>query len=294
MENKADKKSKSGKDKLPTFIRQMIFNASEPIPADLTDEDGNPITERNEVVDQYATLLECTNAGLMRQHLHFYMNDKNQCSAVLPLSTCVAIHMGKLRWDSIDVPEAFSLLACYHWAASAAEAAQIDGTDAVSMHLRAAEGNGINDADVQKATKVVLLAPKDIDVLGKQLGIFSVVCGAILGTKSDIVRELNDWVQHMTEHETTYRNLQARDPTFATKLACHIDRKIQLYLLECARAESPDDVSTAMLSFTEVQRLILEARFRHPMDTYLAQQTSQSLVQHQADITPTFNRIIIR
>ena len=136
LENRSETKSKSGKDKLPPFIRQMIFNASEPIPHDATDENGNPITDRTEVVEQYATLLECSSAGLMRQHLHYYMNDQNKCSAVLPLSTCVAIHMGKLRWDSVDVPEAFSLLACYHWAASAAEAAQIDGAEAVSMHLR--------------------------------------------------------------------------------------------------------------------------------------------------------------
>jgi hypothetical protein len=35
-----------------------------------------------------------------------------------------------------------------------------------------AEGNGISKADVKKATKVVLLAPKDIDVLSKQIGVF--------------------------------------------------------------------------------------------------------------------------
>lgn len=126
------------------------------------------------------------------------------------------------------------------------------------MHLRSAEGTGINDTDVQKATKVLLLAPRDVDVLGKQLGIFSVVCAAILGLKADLVRKLQDWVTHMTEHETTYWNLQARDSLFATKLACYIDRKIQLHLLECARASSPDMVSPAALSFTE---LILEARF---------------------------------
>jgi hypothetical protein len=59
----------------------------------------------------------------------------------------------------------------------------------MSMQLCMAEGNGISKADVKKATKVVLLAPKDIDVLSKQIGVFSVMCRAIFGTNSDIVKE---------------------------------------------------------------------------------------------------------
>jgi hypothetical protein len=74
----------------------------------------------------------------------------------------------------------------------------------LSMHLQSAEGTSINDTDIQKATKVLLLTPHDIDMLGKQLEIFSVVCAAILGSKADLVRELQDWVTHMTKHETTY------------------------------------------------------------------------------------------
>ncbi len=278
LENKSEKKSKSGKDKLPEFVRQMIFNASEPIPGDATDDDGNPITERSDLVSQYAILLECPSAGLMRQHLHHYMNDKHKCSATLPLSTCVAIHMGKLRWDSVDIPEAFSLLACYHWSASAAEASQFDGADAVSMHLRASEGNGISDADVQRATKVVLLAPRDIDVLGKQLGIFAVICGAIFGTKSQLVRELYEWIKHILDHETTYKNLQARDPTFATKLACFIDRKIQLHLMECSKVTVTRRCLYGHVILHRGPTFDSRGSIRCPMDPASAQQTGQDLV----------------
>ncbi len=63
---------------------------------------------------------------------------KNNCSATIPLSTCVAIHMGKLCWDDINSPEDFSILACYHWGASAGEAAKLGGNDAMSMHLHMA------------------------------------------------------------------------------------------------------------------------------------------------------------
>jgi hypothetical protein len=131
--------------------------------------------------------------------------------------------MGKLCWDDINSAEAFSILACYHWGASAGEAAKLGGNDAMSMHLRMAEGNGISKADVKKATKVVLLAPKDIDVLSKQIGVFLVMCQVIFGTNSDIVKELTGWVDHILANETTYQHLQAADSIFTTKRACYLD-----------------------------------------------------------------------
>jgi hypothetical protein len=112
--------------------------------------------------------------------------------------------MGKLHWDDINSPDAFSILACYHWGSSAGEVAKLGGNDAMSMHLCIAEGNGISKADIKKATKVVLLAPKDINILNKQNGLFSVMCQVIFGTNSNIVKELTGWVDHILGNETTY------------------------------------------------------------------------------------------
>jgi hypothetical protein len=86
----------------------MIFHASELIPDDATDDDGNPIMTRTEVVETYCKLLDCSMAGQMRQHLHWFLNNENNCSATIPLSPCVAIHMGKLCWDDIDSAEALA------------------------------------------------------------------------------------------------------------------------------------------------------------------------------------------
>jgi hypothetical protein len=166
-DKKDTKRAKSGNEKLPLFIWKMIFHASELIPDDTMDDDSNAITARMEVVETYCKLLDCSMAGQMCQHLHWFLNDENDCSTTITLSTCVSTHMGKLRWDNIDSPEAFSILACYHWGASAGEAAKLGGHDAMSIHLRVTEGNGIYKADVKKAAKVVLLAAKDIDVLSR-------------------------------------------------------------------------------------------------------------------------------
>jgi hypothetical protein len=106
----------------------------------------------------------------------------------------MAIHMGDLRWHYIDSPEAFSLSACYHWQTLATKAEKLGGNDVMSMHLRVKEGNGISESDVKRAMKGVLLAPKEVDVLSKQLGVFLVMCWAIFCIKSDINKEeLTGW-----------------------------------------------------------------------------------------------------
>jgi hypothetical protein len=112
--------------------------------------------------------------------------------------------MGKLHWDDIDSLDAFSILACYHWGSSAGKVAKLGGNDAMSMHLRIVEGNGISKADIKKATKVVPLAPRDIDILNKQNGVFSVMCWVIFGINSNIIKELTGWVDHILMNETMY------------------------------------------------------------------------------------------
>jgi hypothetical protein len=175
-----ENKTKKGTEKLAPFVCQMIFNTSEPIPPGTTNVNGDIIMNQTEVVDSYQKLLDCKTAGLMCKHLQHYMNEENNCSINIPLSTCVAIHLGKLHWDNVDDPEAFSLLVCYHWGALQAESFDNGNNDAMSMHLGATEGNGITKEDVKKATKLALLAPSSINTLGKQLVIFSIVCKAYL------------------------------------------------------------------------------------------------------------------
>jgi hypothetical protein len=122
--------------------------------------------------------------------------------------------MGKFQWDDdINSLEAFSILACYHWGASAREAAKLGGNEMMSMHVRVTNGNGICEADV-KVTKMVLLATKHVDILSKQLGVYSVMCQAIFGANSDIIKELTGWVGNILTNETTYWHQQATDAIY--------------------------------------------------------------------------------
>jgi hypothetical protein len=260
--NKKDaKKSKTGQDKLMNFTLRMILNASEPLPDDLEDKNSDPIMDRKEVVDMYDKILNCSSVGMVQQQLTRYLNYKKHCCANLPMATCTAIHMGKFCWTSIDQPEAFSLLACYHLAANSTTAIQLSGKEAVSMYLHSTEGMGLNESDVQKATKVVLHALTDVDTLAKQLGVFGTLCGAIFGKKSDLQLEMDDWISHIVKNEATYRNMQHSNPMFALQVACFINRKVQLYLHGCIEAQSPDDVPSTILSFSRAKIDIMEGLF---------------------------------
>jgi hypothetical protein len=79
------------------FTLRIILNASEPLPDDLEDENGHPITDRKEVVDMFDKILNCSSVGMVQQQLTHYLNDKKHCCANLPMVTCTAIHMGKFR-----------------------------------------------------------------------------------------------------------------------------------------------------------------------------------------------------
>jgi hypothetical protein len=224
----ADKKaSKAGTKKLSPFSLCMILNASEPIEEDETDDNGNPIMARRTPIKSYATLLNCATVGLICEHLEYHLNVKKQCDIVIPLSLCTAIFVGRLCWQSLEFPEAFSLLACYHLAPSVVSE---NGTDAMIMHLKTTEGTGLTESDVSKATKVELLPPDSIDVLAKQLGVFMCICGVVLVDYAPVMLELEEWADYIRQYEQTYHSLQEANRYFATKLACFVDQHIQLYL----------------------------------------------------------------
>jgi hypothetical protein len=54
------KKSKMGQDKLMDFTLCMVLNTSEPLPDDLEDENGDPITEHKNIILMYKRILNCS------------------------------------------------------------------------------------------------------------------------------------------------------------------------------------------------------------------------------------------
>eukprot|EP00978_Attheya_sp_CCMP212_P028030 scaffold95621_cov31-Attheya_sp.AAC.1 len=84
------------------------------------------------------------------------------------MSTCQAIHTGTLRWSNPDYPQAFSIFAC-PYAGAMQNGAALD-QEAQELLLKVTEGKGLSDIDVQKATKILLYAPRDIDIAARMIG----------------------------------------------------------------------------------------------------------------------------
>jgi len=111
-------KTKSGKEKMQSFVMHMILNASAEIDEDIVDDNGNPVPSCMDFVESYKPILECSTAGSTKQLLDHYLNNEKMCCTNIPLLTCMAVQTGKLKWMDLNQPEAFSLLAMFHLAAT--------------------------------------------------------------------------------------------------------------------------------------------------------------------------------
>lgn len=215
---------------MKTCYKAMILNASEELSEGTQDANGDMVTRRSTVVATYENFLQEKTTGNVRIMVSNFLNVTKKCSTSLPLSTVVAMHMGRLCWADKHNPEAFSILSCYHLAMrprSLSCAAQsdtaMDGRDSLRLHLRSTEGDGLSQTDIDKGTKMVFYAPESIDVAAKQISIFCMLLAFVFGKDSECVRAFNSWPEHITQFEMDYRQAQSANSMFATRLVCFLD-----------------------------------------------------------------------
>ena len=150
------------------------------------------------------------------------------------------------------------MLACYHLASSHT----MSSMDAAGLHLKSANGFGLSDADVAKATKVILLAPQSMDMLAKMCAVFAMLLALTFGDKAPMTTTFLDQCHDFRDNEDSYRMRAAVDPTFPLQVAVYLDRSFQLYLGDCVHASSPDDVNKKWLSFQSMWKEIMLGTFQ--------------------------------
>eukprot|EP00978_Attheya_sp_CCMP212_P021746 scaffold63905_cov46-Attheya_sp.AAC.5 len=159
----------------------MILRASENSPSDATDENGDLLAWRLVPVETYTDVLKVTTVGSCKLYLDHLLNDVMQCATNIPMLTCQAIHTGTLRWSNPDYPQAFSPLCACPYAGAMQNGAALD-QEAQELLLKAAtEGKGLSNIDVQKATKILLYAPRDIDIAACMIGVFACLLECMFG-----------------------------------------------------------------------------------------------------------------
>ena len=155
-------------------------------------------------------------------------------------------------------PEAFSMLACYHLASSHTMLSM----DAAGLHLKSAEGFGLSDADVAKATKVILLAPQSKDMLANMCAVFAMLLALTFGKKAPVTTAFLDQCHNFRDNEDSFQMRAAADPTFPLQVVVYLDWSFQLYLGDCVHASSPDDVNKKWFSFQSMQKEIMLGTFQ--------------------------------
>jgi hypothetical protein len=244
---------------LPSWTKTMILRASEKPPADATDDNGDLLTWRIVPVETYTDVLKVTTVGSCKLYLDHLLNDVMKCATNIPMSTCQAIHTGTLRWSNPDFPQAFSLFAC-PYAGAMLHGAVLD-QEAQELLLKATEGKGLSDSDVQKATKILLYAPSDIDIAARMIGVYACLLECMFGANSPVVLAANGWIPHIRANQLAYDHLTRADALFPTKVCWLIDKSIQLYLGQCANATKHSLVSEGIICFDAAQQQIVLGTF---------------------------------
>jgi hypothetical protein len=212
MEKRNEKStSKKGKGKFGAHTLRMALNATQPLPPDMMDEDSDMVTTRTELVTDYNEFFEQGTSGEARTFLGTLLNDKRQCTAHVPASTAIALFMGKLCWTNLEVPEAFSILSCFHMAFSSAVD---DSSEAAQSALKVTEGDGLLAEDMEKATKIVHFVPRQFDHMTKMFAIMLALLGVALGNESDAAIACRSWLSHFRKHEMSYLAITWDEPDF--------------------------------------------------------------------------------
>ena len=240
-------KSHTRFSQFPDWTKNMILRASEPLPAGSMDANGDALTVRTKPVQTYLDILQVTSVGSCKQYLDHLLNDVMECATNIPMATCQAVHSGTLRWSNPDYPQAFSLFAC-PYSGAISNSGRLD-QEAQELMLKATEGKGLSDGDVQKATKVLLYAPTTMDIIAKMIGVFACLLQSAFGQFAMAVSSVSSWIPHIRSNQLAYDHLTRNDVLFPTKIGWLIDKSVQIYLGRCARTVPPDMVDEGILCF---------------------------------------------
>lgn len=252
-------KSKDRFAGFPSHLQTMILMASEPIPAGTEDADGNYILTRTEPVASYLELLKATTIGNARSHLHTKLNDELGCAADLPLSTISHVWLGYLKWRQVHQPAAFSVFSCFHTMITAplAQPGGDESTESVVLALKAVEGTGLSEADLDKVGKITHTVPHTVDDGQKMLGVFGMVLGILFGQSSVPCLAAVGWCEHITTFQTSYNARLLANPTYMIGVLWTFDVALQMFLLSCQRG-TPDP---SLLNFKDTKTSILMGQF---------------------------------
>ena len=237
----------------PTHTRRMILHASD------HNTDGSA---RSKPLDSYAEVILLPNASYVRDHLHNILRNAPLNRDVhLSTAFCAAMKTGSIQSALNDQLGMFSLFSCYRQ--PDAHHDDTNEQEALRMQLKLQDSSqGLDDKDIRQLTKSYHVAPRDFAELSVLLENFAGPLSLMLGFSSRPCIALRDWVSFLRRGNLhpTLRSIIASDYLAAAKVGWHIERKFQQFLVNCAIAESHEQISQSTLQFDRLKQDLEDER----------------------------------
>jgi len=250
---------KKGFKKLPKPIQRMILLASTP------SGDLDIIPDPTEKLSEF---LETKDSGTARTTLQYQLEHEFHSSFYPSQALASAMHKGFFHWDRPDLPSNFSVFLCGNTSILSPSA-----SDALAHAMKAEEGKGLSDSDINKALKASRHLPKSLHDGIDMLQNFYSVSNIIFGKDSPIALCIKDAATNALQNRTHYELQQASDPDFITMVLQRVDKAIQTFLHSCLHSDSKAEVNTRCLDLSRDYNDIIDNRFSLHLYECLKQQT---------------------
>ena len=247
-----DEKSNKFTD-LHDSTQLMILNASS---IDGEDAPGVP-------TDYCTTFFGKKNISKALDYLQTTLDQEMECCIQLDTGLVAALHAGHFTRDREDSPGNFSFFLTPKKQPLSSNIFR----PTMILQLKASQGKGWSEIDLQNALKQGIITPNDIHEFGHQLKNFWGLSAFFFGPESVIAQALAPLLSKISRHTITFEGAQHRDKSFVTKLGYAIDTRVFRWLDQCRSHTQRRTVNDSLLNFDTIFDQVLTDSFHQSLPT---------------------------
>ena len=247
-----DEKSNKFTD-LHDSTQLMILNASS---IDGEDAPGVP-------TDHCTTFFSKKNISKALDYLQTTLDQEMECCIQLDTGLVAALHAGHFTRDRENSPSNFS----FFLTPKKQPLSSNTFRPTMILQLKASQGKGWSELDLQNALKQGIIAPNDIHEFGHQLKNFWGLSAFFFGSDSVLAQALAPLLSKISRHTITFEGAQHRDKSFVTKLGYAIDTRVFRWLDQCRSHTQRRTINDSLLNFDNIFDQVLTDSFHQSLPT---------------------------
>ena len=244
----SDKETKKAKfDDLPESSKNLILNASS------VNGECTPGAPNSLCADFYSK----KTASKAKDFLHDALTNTFNCIVDTDHGMATALYSGAFVRERDDLPANFSIFLVPKMRPLASN----NQAQSMLLQLKVTHGKGWSEKDYSEAVKQGIKTPSDTYELMFQLKNMNGLSSFFFDKSCILSLSLLQFVQKMKQYTLAFEACQARDPSFATKVAYMIDTRVFRWLQMCRDASDREQVSDGLLDFEDITRNVLLDNF---------------------------------